>query len=197
MGKARIGKRIRKKSLGVVSMKLGYKVYMVLLAAFTLPILFTPLLAADGSPLAPPLYTFYGLSCHQFVSRSICYFPGAGVGDCTSGPELVPHRDYEVERYGHAGYPLPVCARDVGIYLAALLSGALVLFLKKADSETVPHPIWFLLALVPIGLDGGTQLIGLRESTNFLRLLTGAIAGLAFSFYCVPLMNKAFSAKKA
>jgi uncharacterized membrane protein len=91
------------------------------------------------------------------------------------------------------GYAFPVCSRDVGIYLSALLSGILIFFLKKTDGGEVPNPIWFILALVPIALDGGTQLIGLRESTNFLRLLTGAIAGFAFSFYCVPLMNKAFA----
>lgn len=172
-------------------MKFGYKMYMVLLAAFTLPILATPLLAASGNPAAQGLYWFYGLSCHQMVSRAICYFPGAGIGDCTEGG-LIPERIFEVEKDGMEGYAFPVCSRDVAIYLSALLSGALLFFLKKTDGDEVPHPIWFILALIPIGLDGGTQLIGLRESTNSLRILTGAIAGFAFSFYCVPLLNKAF-----
>ncbi|MEW5997134.1 MAG: DUF2085 domain-containing protein [Candidatus Micrarchaeota archaeon] len=177
-------------------MRFGYKLYMALLAAFTLPILLTPFLAAQGNPAAPALYGFYGLSCHQYVSRSICYFPEAGLGDCTSGPGLAPYRLYSVEKDGLAGYPFPVCARDVGIYSAALLGGALLFFLRKTDGDVVLHPIWFALALVPIALDGGTQLIGLRESTNSLRLLTGAIAGFAFPFFCVPLLNRAFPDKK-
>ncbi len=174
-------------------MKLGYKIYIAILALFTLPILITPLLAASGNPVAPGLYWFYGLTCHQMVSRAICYFPGAGISDCTESSELVPYRIFQVEKGRMEGYAFPVCSRDIGIYLSALFSGILAFFLKKADESEVPNPIWFMLALVPIAIDGGTQLIGLRESTNFLRLLTGAIAGFAFSFYCIPLMNRAFS----
>jgi uncharacterized membrane protein len=171
-------------------MEFGYKVYMLAMALFTLPIFITPFLAAAGNPAAGALYSFYSFTCHQQVSRSICYFPGSGIGDCS---DVAAHyRAYEVEKGGLAGYPFPVCARDVGIYFAALLSGALLLFLKKTDVNIVPNPLWFIIALIPIGLDGGTQLIGLRESTNLLRLLTGGIAGFAFSFYVVPLLNRAF-----
>ncbi|MDD5096551.1 MAG: DUF2085 domain-containing protein [Candidatus ainarchaeum sp.] len=176
-------------------MELGYRIYMILLALFTLPIFIVPFLAASDSGLAGPLYSFYGLSCHQFISRSICYFPGYGISDCTSAAGLAPYRIHITEKNGMVGYPFPVCARDLGIYLAALASGLLLIFLKKENMMEIPNPLFFILALVPIALDGGTQLIGLRESTNFLRLLTGGIAGFAFSFYCVPLMNRAFAKK--
>ncbi|HNT60353.1 MAG TPA: DUF2085 domain-containing protein [Candidatus Bilamarchaeaceae archaeon] len=174
-------------------METGYKAYMAVLALFTLPILITPFLAEAGIGLAEPLYAAYGLTCHQFVSRSICYFPGQGISDCMEGGQLVPYRIYAVEKGGVAGYAFPVCSRDVGIYAAALLGGALLFLLRRHDSKMVPNPLFFVLALAPIALDGGTQLIGLRESSNLIRLLTGGMAGLAFSFYCVPLMNKAFS----
>ena len=171
-------------------MEFGYKVYMLVMALFTLPIFITPFLAASGNSAADGIYWFYGLTCHQQVSRSICYFPDSGISDCS---DVAAHyRAYEVEKGGLAGYPFPVCARDIGIYFAALLSGILMLLLKKTDVGIVPNPLWFIIALIPIGLDGGTQLIGLRESTNFLRLLTGGIAGFAFSFYCIPLLNRAF-----
>lgn len=176
-------------------MELGYKVYMVLLALFTLPIFIVPFLAASDSGAAEPIYSFYGLSCHQFISRSICYFPGYGISDCIPGGELLPYRLHAVDNSGRIGYPFPVCARDIGIYLAALASGILLFFLKKSDAKEIPNPLFFILALVPIALDGGTQLIGLRESSNLLRLITGGIAGFAFSFYCVPLMNRAFAKK--
>lgn len=175
-------------------MGLGYRIYMAVLLAFTLPILLTPFLAAQKNPAAPVLYGFYSFTCHQHVSRSICYFPRAGVEDCSEVP--AHYRDYEIEKDGLAGYPFPVCSRDVGIYVAAVLSGVLLFVLKKTDEDVVPHPIWFILALIPVAIDGGTQLIGLRESTNPLRLITGGIAGFAFSFYCVPLLNRAFSVKK-
>lgn len=174
-------------------MEAGYKAYMAVLSLFTLPILITPFLAAAGIGITEPIYAAYGLTCHQFASRSICYFPGHGVSDCVGGSQLVPYRIYEVEKGGIAGYSFPVCSRDVGIYVAALLGGAALLLLKRHNSKLMPNPLFFVLALVPIALDGGTQLIGLRESSNLIRLATGGIAGFAFSAYCVPLMNKAFS----
>jgi len=170
-------------------MEFGYKVYMLVMALFTLPIFITPFLAAGGNSSADGIYWFYGLTCHQQASRSICYFPDSGISDCSDVP--AHYRAYAVEKEGITGYPFPVCARDVGIYFAALLSGILLLLLKKTDVNVVPNPAWFIIALIPIGLDGGTQLLGWRESTNLLRLLTGGIAGFAFSFYCVPLLNRA------
>jgi len=175
-------------------MQFGYKVYMAVLFLFTMPIFITPFLAARQDPLAGTLYVFYSFTCHQQVSRSICYFPDAGIQDCSDAP--AHYRAYEVEKGGMAGYPFPVCARDVGIYAAALLGGALLYFLRKSDDDVVPNPLWFIIALIPIGLDGGTQLLGWRESTNLLRLATGGIAGFAFSFYCVPLLNRAFPCRK-
>ncbi len=168
---------------------------MVLLALFTLPVFMVPFLAAADSPAAEPLYSFYGYTCHQFISRSICYFPGQGVADCIPGGELLPYRLHAVDNSGTIGYPFPVCARDIGIYLAALISGLLLIFLKKENAMAIPNPLFFILALAPIALDGGTQLLGFRESTNIIRLITGGIAGFAFSFYCVPLMNRAFARK--
>jgi len=175
-------------------MEFGYKVYMAVMFLFTMPVFLTPLLAASGNSFAGTLYSFYSFTCHQQVSRSICYFPEAGIQDCSDAP--AHYRAFYVQKDGMAGYPLPVCARDVGIYAVALLSGVLLYFLKKSDNDVVPNPLWFVIALIPIGLDGGTQLLGWRESTNLLRLITGGIAGFAFSFYCVPLLNRAFPNKK-
>jgi len=40
------------------------------------------------------------------------------------------------------------------------------------------HIFWILLGLVPMGLDGGIQLVTDYESTNFLRFITGTLAGI-------------------
>jgi len=86
-------------------------------------------------------------------------------------------------------YKFPVCARDLPLYLAALIGGIVVYFTKWRDSTKTPNPIYFVVALIPIAFDGGTQFLGLRESSNELRALTGIIAGFAFSFYIIPMLN--------
>ncbi len=87
------------------------------------------------------------------------------------------------------GYKFPVCARDLAIYAAMLLGAFLLPFVMKVDTKTVPPLRYFIIALIPIGIDGGTQLIGLRTSTNELRIITGVIAGIVIPFYLIPMLN--------
>ena len=71
-----------------------------------------------------------------------------------------------------------------------MLFGGLVMpFLYDVKGRKTPT-IWILvLAAVPVAIDGGTQLIGMRESTNSLRLFTGAIIGFVIPFFLIPLVN--------
>jgi uncharacterized membrane protein len=92
--------------------------------------------------------------------------------------------------------PMPICARCVAIYGGFLL--ALVTFplvMKTADSRQQtagPHPrllsavrCLLSVAAAPIFLDGVTQAMGLRESTNPLRLATGLTVGAAFGLWAL------------
>ncbi|MDO8554835.1 MAG: DUF2085 domain-containing protein, partial [Candidatus Micrarchaeota archaeon] len=114
-----------------------------------------------------------------------------------------------VDGKGNEGFKFPICSRDIGIYLAMLLGGLYCYKTKKIDSKEVPPSIWLVLALIPLGIDGTTQLIsnfgislpviGLYESTNLIRLITGLISGTVLPFYIFPLVNiysrKEFSKK--
>lgn len=73
------------------------------------------------------------------------------------------------------GHQLPVCARCTGIYFGAFLGS---FFARKK----APPRLFLIAALIPLVLDGGTQLF-FRESTNVLRLGTGLLAGFAAIFY--------------
>lgn len=172
-------------------MRIGYKAYMAFMALFLAPILLAPQITMADYSAGQLVQDVYRLTCHQMDSRSICFFPETGeYGDCAPQGELVNTGRPVVVREGMEGYKLPVCSRDIGIYVFAFIGGIAMYFMNRADEMQTPHPIYFIFALVPIALDGGTQLIGLRESTNLLRLLTGAIAGFAFPFYLVPIMNR-------
>lgn len=81
-----------------------------------------------------------------------------------------------------SGVPMPICARCFAIYAGALLG--IALFLAIPPLQRTPVSGWILLlALLPMVLDGGTQAIRIRESTNALRLLTGGPAGVMFMIW--------------
>jgi uncharacterized membrane protein len=86
------------------------------------------------------------------------------------------------------GIPMPVCARDVGIYAGALIGFATV-FMKSKPKFLSSFRL-LVLAVVPIALDGVTQtVLLLRESNNVIRLLTGLAFGFGFAAY---VANKLF-----
>lgn len=163
-----------------------WHLYMIALTMFALLIFATPFLVIHAEPVGNGLFAAFSYTCHQLASRSYCFYSADNsIGDC---PYVHAHAPVLDSEKGPA-YEFPVCARDIAIYLGAWLSGIAVFFTKWKDAKNTPHPAFFILALVPIALDGGTQLIGWRESTNELRMLTGIIAGLAFSFYFIPMLN--------
>lgn len=83
-----------------------------------------------------------------------------------------------------AGHPMAFCARDTGLY------GGLWLGMVVVAAGCRPRlSVGLALALaVPLVLDGGSQLIGLRESVNWLRLVTGSMAGVSAVLYVLPRM---------
>jgi len=92
--------------------------------------------------------------------------------------------------------PMPICARCFGIYAGFLLGLiAFPVVLKTADSgqrTAGPHPrllsavrCLLSIAAIPILADGLTQAIGLRESTNPLRMATGLTIGAAFGLWAL------------
>jgi len=74
------------------------------------------------------------------------------------------------------GNQMPFCSRCTAIWLGLTTGLAVMLFYHvKLNSIFM---IILILSLFPIGIDGGGQLIGLWESTNISRTLTGLIIGV-------------------
>jgi uncharacterized membrane protein len=86
------------------------------------------------------------------------------------------------------GAPMPICARCTGIYLG-MLAGLFAFRLIPRLRERVMR-IVAVVAVVPLGLDGVTQLLGFRESVNPLRVTTGVIAGLAFGLWILSAVER-------
>lgn len=87
-----------------------------------------------------------------------------------------------------AGVPMPICARCAAIY-AGLAVGILIFRALPVLTEAGARRMLFV-AVLPLAIDGLTQLTGLRESTNFIRLETGLLAGAAFTFWALTAVEK-------
>jgi uncharacterized membrane protein len=181
----------------VKTVYVGYVLFFLILMGSVLAV---ALLAFDNDMGAA--YAAFSLTCHQKLSRSLCIFNSADsywIGDCTpqEGEYITDSRDrsaIKTKYNGIVGVKMPVCARDVGLYTAMLIGGLLYPLARNLEDE-VPPSIFLIIALVPIGLDGGVQIVSelgllpfVYESTNLARLATGAIAGLAASFYAIPIL---------
>lgn len=95
------------------------------------------------------------------------------------------------------GYKVAICQRDVAIYASILLFG-LVYALTRRRIPTLHWLLWIVIGLGPIGLDGFSQLFSqfdwpwlasilpYRESTPFLRVLTGFLFGFTTAWFAYP-----------
>lgn len=184
--------------------KLFYGIFTTVMAIVTFLIFYTPYLAFNGDKLANSLYNpGFSWACHQKISRSLCLFRASSgnyyIADCLKQTNTYVANDNKIltatNENGDIGYKMPVCARDVGIYVAMLIASLAYPFIRKLDIDELPPGIFLLLSFIPIGVDGGLQLLselhlfGNYESTNLIRLITGAIAGFVMTFYIFPLWN--------
>lgn len=86
------------------------------------------------------------------------------------------------------GVQQAVCARDVGIYLGVIAGG---LFFHHKNVGFFRTKRFFLLTLIPIGLDGVTQTVfQMRESSNLLRLATGLLFGFGLMLFVLYRIRK-------
>ncbi len=173
-----------------------YFLFLAALAAFNALIFITPYLAMQGYD-AQGLYSAFSITCHQLTSRSLCLIKsaegGLSIGDCLPTSHLLLTKAEVVHYPDSVAYKFPVCARDVAIYLSMLIGLIMLPFFKPVDSEDWPNKWILVAAAIPIAIDGTTQLVGMRESTNLLRLITGAIIGIVLPFYLLPLLNSIYS----
>ncbi len=168
---------------------LGFGLYVLL------PILAPVLMQLGLEGAARPIYALYSFTCHQIPDHSYFLFGPAFAPSqeqlLAAGMQSTPNLFVERQFRGNAqvGFKMALCQRDVAIYGAIFVGGLLFALLRR---RVKPLPVkWLLLAMLPIALDGGTQLIGLRESNWWLRTLTGALFGIAGLLFVYPYVDEA------
>ncbi|MBI5351587.1 MAG: DUF2085 domain-containing protein [Chloroflexi bacterium] len=102
------------------------------------------------------------------------------------------------------GYKVALCERDVAIYLAILLFGVIYSATGRRI-KSLHWMLWLLIGIAPIGLDGFSQLFSqfnwawlasvfpYRESTPYLRMLTGALFGFMTAWFAYPNIEESMN----
>ena len=180
-----------------------------------LPFLAPVLMKAGATLPANVIYTAYSPLCHQLAFRSFFlfgeqpYYPRAAAGlpdTITFGQatgldenDLLKARSFTGNE--QVGYKIAVCQRDVAIYLAILAFG-LIYAATGRHLKPLHWVLWLAIGIAPIGLDGFSQLFSqlnlpvlstlfpYRESTPFLRALTGALFGFSTAWFGLPYMEQ-------
>lgn len=99
------------------------------------------------------------------------------------------------------GFKVALCERDVAIYGSILFFGLLFGLMGRRFPQ-LHWSLWLLFGLGPIGLDGFSQLFSqfdwqplatylpYRESTPFLRVLTGSMFGFFTAWFAYPSIEE-------
>ena len=160
------------------------------------------------------IYAVYGKVCHQLSFRSWFLFGEqaaypreiANLPDLISYEEATGNDPYDLEtafRFtgnDQLGFKVAFCQRDIAIYSAILLFG-IIFSITGKKIPSLPLAAWFILGILPIGLDGVSQIISqlpwdfipLRESTPLLRSITGGLFGFTTAWFGYPIVEESMA----
>ncbi|MCP4536972.1 MAG: DUF2085 domain-containing protein [Chloroflexi bacterium] len=172
---------------------------------------FAPMLMhLNAQWLAKIIYTIYRPLCHQLPQRSFFLF---GPQWTYAAKELMERLETSIG-LGTAtrafvgndaiGYKVGLCQRDVAIYGVILLAGLAFGFLRRFwKISSLPWWAYIGLGILPMLLDGGYQFVSYivplfwssapitpHETTPTMRVVTGALFGLATVWLAYPIVQE-------
>jgi len=183
-----------------------------------LPFLAPVMVKAGFEMPARLIYRVYGTMCHQWSFRSfflygeqsvypraaagveglLSYSQATGFGEGNTANDLIKAREFIGDE--KVGYKIALCERDLSIWGGILLFGLLYAFSERRF-PALPWFLWLLIGILPIGLDGLSQLLSqppfnfysYRESTPFIRVLTGGLFGFSTAWFGYPMTEMAMA----
>lgn len=87
------------------------------------------------------------------------------------------------------GMLLPVCARDMGIYVGILTSALFLILCRRLRADKPPAvaaTVVMCLMMLPMIFDGVLSYLGIIDTNNVTRLFTGLFFGLPIPFLLIP-----------
>jgi uncharacterized membrane protein len=195
---------------------------LILFLYVSLPFM-APVFMKIGLPKpAKAIYLIYSPLCHELGFRSFFlfgeqpYYPRAAAGiagvktfgEVTGLNEnnLLAARNYIGNET--VGYKVALCERDVALYLG-IFTFSVIFALTGRRIKPLPFWAWILFGILPIAMDGFSQLfsqLGIsgisailpyRESTPFLRTLTGFLFGLTTAWFGIPYIEESMRESRA
>ena len=149
----------------------------------------------DGASINQPPYEEYVKDLPQFAPDRVIP-PFGAIGDVYDFSPAFQVASREFVGDPQMGYKTTLCERDVAIYSAIFFGGLVFILVRK---RLRPMPIWLyiLVGLVPIGIDGLSQLLGNppfnlwppRETLPIFRVVTGILFGLANVWLGFPYLE--------
>lgn len=187
---------------------------IIILFYVGLPFIAPILMRAGAQTPARLIYRGYGMMCHQLAYRSVFLFGEQNVypREAANTNDLISYGtvtglsegDGAVDRMDarnyigdeRVGYKVALCQRDIAIYGGILLFG-LIFGITGKRIPGLPWYIWILFGILPIAVDGLSQLISqpplsfisYRESTWIYRILTGFLFGFTTAWFGYPLVE--------
>jgi uncharacterized membrane protein len=180
-----------------------------------LPFLAPVLMKAGYEKPAAIIYKVYGATCHQLAYRSFFLFgeqvvyprqaagmegllsfqQASGIPEGSDNTAIFAARNFVGNPV--MGYKVALCERDIALYGSILLFG-IVFALSRRRIPALPWYLWLLFGVLPIAIDGLSQLfsqlpmsfIPYRESTPYLRVLTGFLFGFTTAWFGYPTIEQ-------
>ena len=160
-----------------------------------LPLLAPVLMDVGWTLPAKAIYTLYRPACHQRPERSYFYGGPSAVYSVQELEAAGVNTDPFARAIGNEqiGWKVAFCERDVAIYGSIFLTGIAYALLRKRLVAKPMRLRYFLLFLVPMGVDGVLQLFGVYESTWVMRTVTGALFGIGAVLFSYPYIEEGFA----
>jgi uncharacterized membrane protein len=173
-----------------------------------LPFLAPVLMAAGYTGPANVIYTTYHLTCHQLAYRTFFLFGAQpdytvmqlqqALGESTPALDLFFWGGFRGDTL--LGYKMAYCERDAAIYTSIFLA-SLLFALVRRRLKPLDWRLYFLFAVLPMGIDGTWQLftspynflsfLPTHESTALLRTITGTLFGVGTVWLIFPYLEAA------
>lgn len=158
------------------------------------PFLAPPLMAMGLTGPASAIYGFYGLLCHQLPERSFFLLGHKVSYSLTEISRAYPYDSiFQLREFiGNEamGWKVAWSDRMVSLY-GSLWFGGLIYGAFRRRLPRISPLAWLLLAIVPMGVDGGSHMLndalagmsgtGFRDTNAWLAFLTGSL--LPANFY--------------